>query len=79
MQLRRILTAFAIAATVQAVAGCAAWQSRDWDLSHLRDSRATDIDRRLSQRPESVDGAFGASTDESPDDALANDASADGA
>lgn len=47
----RLIIAILFAATVQVLAGCAAWQTRNWDLSQLRDPRAIDLEDRLQQQP----------------------------
>lgn len=39
--------------------GCASWDMSKLDPSRLRDPRATDLDRRLSERAEPVHSPFG--------------------
>ena len=56
----RLLSAILIAAAIQIVAGCAAWQTRNWDLSQLRDPRVAELDDRMSQRPAPVTSPFSA-------------------
>ncbi|TWT32395.1 hypothetical protein KOR34_41580 [Posidoniimonas corsicana] len=51
-----------------ALAGCSswvpAWNAEKWDVTRLRDPRASDIDRRLSERPPtSVRTPFGSAAD----------------
>lgn len=72
MRTVRLLTAIFLAAAIQCAAGCAAWQARQWDtkqwdMSQLRDSRATDLDTRLTQRRATVASPFG-SPDENSDE-----------
>lgn len=43
---------------VLASAGCTSWQARNWDMSHLRDARATALDARLSAQPQAVESPF---------------------
>lgn len=48
MPKRRLLALALLAAAVGGTAGCTAWQTRNWDVSQLRDPRATALDRRLT-------------------------------
>ncbi|MCA9239968.1 MAG: hypothetical protein KDA37_07205 [Planctomycetales bacterium] len=47
-----------LAALMLSLPGCARWNTEKWDLSRFRDPRATDIDHRLTQRPEPVSNPF---------------------
>lgn len=64
MKPTRILLAVFVAAGIQCLAGCAAWQSQGWertggwDMSHLRDARAAELDSRLASRPAPVQSPF---------------------
>jgi hypothetical protein len=39
-------------------AGCSQFAARKFDVSHLRDERAADLDDRLSKQPDSVVSPF---------------------
>lgn len=39
-------------------AGCSQFVARKFDVSHLRDERAADLDDRLSKQPDSVVSPF---------------------
>ena len=54
MTVRSLSTSFLLSASfllsicLLGASGCSSWKSPSFDLSHLRDPRATDIDGRLS-------------------------------
>ena len=51
--------ALLLALLAVALPGCAAWDAEKLDLTKLRDPRAAELDRRLSERPEPVTSPFG--------------------
>ena len=60
----RTVGLFLLALVLLAPAGCARWNAERFDLSHLRDPRAADLDERLSSRPEAIANPFGSAGSE---------------
>lgn len=48
-----------LAAALLGAGGCATWDAAKWDLTRYRDPRASDIDKRMTERPSPVDNPFG--------------------